>query len=328
MKVQSPAKLWESPAQSFAWDPNGIHRQLCRRTPPNLKKELQHWFANLNANSSPFRFYALSNVGSLLALVSYPALVEPALTLPAQTWAWSSTYLVFMGGVIGCVWLVLAHARRSAAAPTAAQTVNMPPTRSAPASSTPHWFVRASWIVLSACGSVMLLAGTNQSGRGIRRQGIFPLPRQQQGGHRSGDRRRTPYHAARTGDRGFTGLRCHDCRCLQWRRDPHSSPDPEASALYWRHLREDGVLALHISNRHIDLSDVVRHMALSVGKEALYIKDDQPGDFYSKSDWVLITSNRAFLDNAYVRKFQNEWYHELGSIVWTDDFSNLFKVVG
>ena len=45
---------------------------------------LQAWFSRLHANVSPYRLYALSNVGSLLALVSYPFVVEPLLTRQAQ----------------------------------------------------------------------------------------------------------------------------------------------------------------------------------------------------------------------------------------------------
>lgn len=50
---------------------------------------LQAWFSRLRPGVSPYRLYALSNVGSLLALVSYPILVEPAIGRTAQTQLWS-----------------------------------------------------------------------------------------------------------------------------------------------------------------------------------------------------------------------------------------------
>ena len=46
---------------------------------------LQHWFAETFPGKSPYRLYALSNLGSLIALLSYPFIVEPELTLQSQT---------------------------------------------------------------------------------------------------------------------------------------------------------------------------------------------------------------------------------------------------
>ena len=49
---------------------------------------LQHWFAESNPGASPYRLYSLSNVGSLLGLISYPFLIEPHLRLHTQAWMW------------------------------------------------------------------------------------------------------------------------------------------------------------------------------------------------------------------------------------------------
>ena len=56
---------------------------------------LQHWFAQAAPRRSPYRLYALSNVGSLLGLLSYPFLVEPNLRLGAQGWIWDALWPVF-----------------------------------------------------------------------------------------------------------------------------------------------------------------------------------------------------------------------------------------
>ena len=48
-------------------------------------------------NQSPYRLYALSNLSSLVALLAYPFLVEPNLSLPWQGWLWSLGYLAFAG---------------------------------------------------------------------------------------------------------------------------------------------------------------------------------------------------------------------------------------
>src|SRR5690349_2386699 len=56
---------------------------------------MQGWFSQTNPNESPYRLYALSNVGSLLALVTYPFVFEPYLALQTQGTLWSWGYLAF-----------------------------------------------------------------------------------------------------------------------------------------------------------------------------------------------------------------------------------------
>src|SRR3569833_1552549 len=58
----------------------------------------QRWFSlsNLNRSGDPFWLYAASNVGSLVALLAYPFLIEPALGLAAQLRWWSIGYVVFV----------------------------------------------------------------------------------------------------------------------------------------------------------------------------------------------------------------------------------------
>src|SRR6185503_20813154 len=50
----------------------------------------QSWFARDFAGSSPYRLFALSNLASMLALLGYPFVLEPWLTNPQQSWAWSA----------------------------------------------------------------------------------------------------------------------------------------------------------------------------------------------------------------------------------------------
>src|SRR5262249_28140384 len=59
---------------------------------------LQRWFADTDHPSArdPYFLYAASNVGSLLALIAYPALIEPALPLRTQNVAWAILYAVFV----------------------------------------------------------------------------------------------------------------------------------------------------------------------------------------------------------------------------------------
>ena len=101
----------------------------------------------------------------------------------------------------------------------------------------------------------------------------------------------------------------------------------EAFALYWALLHSDGILAIHITNRHFDLTPVIRALAGEFGKSALWIKDvayPEKGNNYS--EWVLVTDNQAFLRDPFVNFRITPWSTPQ-EILWTDDYSNLFQVV-
>jgi hypothetical protein len=70
---------------------------------------IQMWFASTGHRSAkdPYFLYAASNLGSMLALLSYPVLVEPHLTLAAQTWLWSIGYGALVLMVFGCAAILL-----------------------------------------------------------------------------------------------------------------------------------------------------------------------------------------------------------------------------
>ena len=68
---------------------------------------MQEWVSGFRTKSSPYRLYALSNVGSLLALLSYPFLVEPALTRSAQADLWARGFWIFALCSGACALLVL-----------------------------------------------------------------------------------------------------------------------------------------------------------------------------------------------------------------------------
>jgi spermidine synthase len=65
---------------------------------------LQAWFARTRHNGAgdPYFLYGASNVGSLIALLSYPFLIEPRLTLNTQSLAWSAGYVVLFAAVALC----------------------------------------------------------------------------------------------------------------------------------------------------------------------------------------------------------------------------------
>src|SRR5271155_1492006 len=57
---------------------------------------LQAWYSRSNGGAMPYRFFALSNAGSMLGLLTYPILIEPYLTSGQQAWMWSISYMIFV----------------------------------------------------------------------------------------------------------------------------------------------------------------------------------------------------------------------------------------
>ena len=110
---------------------------------------LQRWLAPTIApdrRASIYRLFALSNLGSLLGLWSYPFLLEPRTTLALQVSMWTYGYSVFAASTMVCAW----YAYRVRAQPT--RIDSLPGDLS----------VRALWLGLSATGAVLLMATTNQ----------------------------------------------------------------------------------------------------------------------------------------------------------------------
>ncbi|MEX0679237.1 MAG: fused MFS/spermidine synthase [Pirellulales bacterium] len=113
---------------------------------------VQAWFSRTFADRSPYRLYALSNVGSLVGLLGYPFYVEPRFALARQTWLWALGFVAF-AALCGLAALCAAWARRPATfdSSLANPGLGAPPTRRQ----------RLLWLLLPALASMMLLATTN-----------------------------------------------------------------------------------------------------------------------------------------------------------------------
>ena len=112
---------------------------------------LQAWFVRTGHPSGPdpYFLYASSNIGSFLALLSYPVLLEPMFTLRTQNLIWTGLYGVLILLIAGCGVLLL----RSPANVVVEQRDDA----DAPA---PPWALRLRWIFLAAVPSGLLIAVT------------------------------------------------------------------------------------------------------------------------------------------------------------------------
>jgi hypothetical protein len=118
---------------------------------------LQSWFSRYAKGKSPYRLYALSNLGSLLGLISYPILFEPMTGLHAQAWLWSIGYLVFLGGSLVCA----LELRKTDSRAEEGQNLQEASVGESASRTPPSAGTQILWFFLASLASVMLLATTN-----------------------------------------------------------------------------------------------------------------------------------------------------------------------
>jgi hypothetical protein len=113
---------------------------------------LQAWFVRTGHPNGPdpYFLYASSNIGSFLALLSYPVLLEPIFTLRTQNLLWTGGYVVLIVLIAACGVLLL-RSPKSAAVDTLAKDSD---------AAAPAWSLRARWIFLAAVPSGLLIAVT------------------------------------------------------------------------------------------------------------------------------------------------------------------------
>ncbi|MDP4944764.1 MAG: fused MFS/spermidine synthase [Alishewanella sp.] len=115
---------------------------------------LQYWFASVFPLRSPYRLYALSNLGSFAGLLLYPFLVEPYLALDLQRQSWAVGFVLFSLSMALLLWRSLQGSKAEAVVPLQFR-------------GQPYGY----WLALAAAGVVLLLAVTQQI-----TQNIPPVP--------------------------------------------------------------------------------------------------------------------------------------------------------
>lgn len=62
------------------------------------------------------------------------------------------------------------------------------------------------------------------------------------------------------------------------------------------------LLAIYVSNSHLDLTALVKGLAANLDYSALYFKTEA-----TQTEWVIVTNNQSFIRNAKVKRLQSEW---------------------
>ena len=129
----------------------GLPYFLLASTAPLLQRWLSGTASSPTQERSIYRLFALSNLGSLIGLLSYPFAIEPFATVHVQAWVWSAAYAVFIISLISYTWQ-----RRQLPDVEQARTSD----GAYPKAPSPGLY--AYWIGCAALGSALLLSVTNQ----------------------------------------------------------------------------------------------------------------------------------------------------------------------
>jgi hypothetical protein len=113
---------------------------------------VQVWFTRTTNGASPWRLYALSNIGSLAALLSYPLFFEVHWDVLEQTTLWAVGFGAFVVLSLAGIWLDRNHAIEAEAKPDVVIDT---------AADHPGWLKRIQWVLLPALASCVLLSATN-----------------------------------------------------------------------------------------------------------------------------------------------------------------------
>jgi SAM-dependent methyltransferase/small basic protein len=102
----------------------------------------------------------------------------------------------------------------------------------------------------------------------------------------------------------------------------------EAFQTYFRHLRPGGILAVHISNRYLDLKPVLKEAAETLGKEVRLVDDDSNDEKGTYgTTWVLFADSAAAFEQPPLAGAVEALTAERSIRLWTDDYSDLYGIL-
>jgi len=101
----------------------------------------------------------------------------------------------------------------------------------------------------------------------------------------------------------------------------------QAMAVYLRHLKPNGIIAFHISNKFLKLAPVLKRIADDKGLYGMRVIEPEDGrDSYS-SEWFLVTADATLRDHPAIAPQIAPVEQIKGLSAWTDDFNNLFQIL-
>ncbi|WP_420606122.1 hypothetical protein [Novosphingopyxis sp.] len=112
---------------------------------------MQRWYALSGQRGEPYALYAASNFGSFAGLIAYPLLVEPMLTLNAQSTLWSALYVALLLLVAACGWALVRAAVPIGQPDHSAEIATTP---------APALHEKLRWVLLAAIPSGLMLSTT------------------------------------------------------------------------------------------------------------------------------------------------------------------------
>jgi SAM-dependent methyltransferase len=101
----------------------------------------------------------------------------------------------------------------------------------------------------------------------------------------------------------------------------------QAMAVYLRHMKPDGILAFHVTNRFLQLAPVVKRIADEYQLHVALITDEAEDNELAKTDWMLVSRNTKLLERKDIAQVTAEITEIPGLRLWTDDFNNLFQIL-
>ena len=102
----------------------------------------------------------------------------------------------------------------------------------------------------------------------------------------------------------------------------------EACREYFRHLKPDGILAVHISNKYLKLLPIVAGDSHQLGKSMVVVHNEEDTEKnVAASDWVLLANLEATLSGAKLKSPGVLHLSNADGRVWTDDYSNMLAIL-
>ena len=101
----------------------------------------------------------------------------------------------------------------------------------------------------------------------------------------------------------------------------------EAMAVYLKHLKPDGVIAFHVTNRFLRLAPVVKGIAEEYGLKTALVVDEAEDSDLARTDWVLVSRTPVLVSKPEIAKATSEIETIPGLAVWTDAYNNLFRIL-